>query len=55
MTVNKNYLSVKIDQNDIKSIKDLEKTNKTIKILIDNADAIKEFITKEFKIIDIKL
>lgn len=55
MTVNKNYFSVKIDQDDIKSVKDLEKTNKTIKILIDNADSIKEFIIKEFKIKDIRL
>ena len=55
MTVNKNYFSVKINQNDIKSVKDLEKTNETIKILIDNADTIKEFITKEFKITNIKL
>lgn len=55
MTVNKNYFSMKIDQSDIKSVKDLEKTNKTIKILIDNADSIREFMIKEFNIKDIRL
>ena len=36
-------------------IKDLEKTNKTIKTLIDNADSIREFMIKEFEIKDIRL
>lgn len=55
MRLNKNYFNVNLNYGDIEGIDDLKNLNKNIQILIDNADNIKEIITKEFKIKDIKL
>lgn len=55
MRLNQNYFKITLEYGNIENLEDLKKVERNIKILIDNADAIKEYIIKEFKITDIKL